>query len=89
MRKLNLCENKIIEQHEACSIYSDIEQTTKIEHFVYFIIMIYIPWWFQCNLTADYSINDLCLLKDINEFSGFDEAIAQKAIKSFLTILGI
>ena len=31
---LNLCENKIIEQHEACSIYSDIEQTTKIEHFV-------------------------------------------------------
>ena len=43
--------------------------------------MIYISWWFQCN--------DLCLLKDINEFSGFDEAIAQKAIKSFLTILGI
>ena len=34
MGKLNLCENKIIEQHEACSIYSDIEQTTKIEHFV-------------------------------------------------------
>ena len=51
--------------------------------------MIYIPWWFQCNLTADYSISDLCLLKDINEFSGFDEAIAQKAIKSFLTIIGI
>ena len=49
--------------------------------------MIYIPWWFQCNLTADCSINALCLLKDINEFSGFDEAIAQKAIKSFLTIL--
>ena len=48
--------------------------------------MIYIPWWFQCNLTADCSINDLCLLKDINEFTGFDEAIAQKAIKSFLTI---
>ena len=46
--------------------------------------MIYIPWWFQCNLTADCSINDLCLLKDINEFTGFDEAIAQKAIKSFL-----
>ena len=42
--------------------------------------MIYIPWWFQCNLTADCSINDLCLLKDINEFTGFDEAIAQKAI---------
>ena len=51
--------------------------------------MIYIPWWFQCSLTADCSINDLCLLRDINEFSGFDEAIAQKAIKSFLTILGI
>ena len=51
--------------------------------------MIYIPWWFQCNLTADCSINALCLLKDINEFSGFDEAIAQKAIKSFLIILGI
>ena len=34
MGKLNLCENKIIEQHEAYSIYSDIEQTTKIEHFV-------------------------------------------------------
>ena len=34
MGKLNLCENKIIEQHKACSIYSDIEQTTKIEHFV-------------------------------------------------------
>ena len=33
MGKFNLCENKIIEQHEACSIYSDIEQTTKIEHF--------------------------------------------------------
>ena len=45
--------------------------------------MIYIPWWFQCSLTADCSINDLCLLKDINEFSGLDEAIAQKAIKSF------
>ena len=43
--------------------------------------MIYIPWWFQCNLTADCSINDLCLLKDINEFTGFDEAIAQKAIE--------
>ena len=53
--------------------------------------MIYISWWFQCNLRADCSINDLCLLNDINEFSGFDEAIhvAQKAIKSFLTILGI
>ena len=51
--------------------------------------MIYIPRWFQCNLTADCSINDLCLLKDINVLSGFDEAIAQKAIKSFLTILGI
>ena len=51
--------------------------------------MIYISWWFLCNLRADCSINDLCLLKDINEFSGFDEAIAQKAIKSFLTILGI
>ena len=81
--KLNLCENKIREQHEACPIYSDIEQTTKIEHFVYFIIMIYIPWWFQCSMTADSPINDLCLLKDINEFSGFDEAIAQKALKSF------
>ena len=34
MGKLYLCENKIIEQHEACSIYSDIEQTTKTEHFV-------------------------------------------------------
>ena len=40
--KLNLCEKKTIEQHQACPIYSDIEQTTKIEHFVYFIIMIYI-----------------------------------------------
>ena len=38
--------------------------------------MIYISWWFQCNLRADCSINDLCLLNDINEFSGFDEAIA-------------
>ena len=45
--------------------------------------MIYIPWWFQCSLTADCSINDLSLLKDINEFSGFDEAIAQKSITSF------
>ena len=34
-------------------------------------------------MTADCSINDLCLLKDINEFSGFDEAIAQKSITSF------
>ena len=51
--------------------------------------MIYISWWFQCNLRADCSINDLCLLKDINECTGFDEAISQKAIKSFLTILGI
>ena len=51
--------------------------------------MIYIPWCFQYNLTADRSINDLCLLKDINELSGFDEAIAEKAIKSFLSILGI
>ena len=40
-------------------------------------------------MTADCSINDLCLLKDINEFSGFDGAMAQKAIKSFLTIFGI
>ena len=37
----------------------------------------------KCSLTADCSINDLCLLKDINEFSGFDEAIAQKSITSF------
>ena len=87
--KLNLCENKIREQHEACPIYSDIEQTTKIEHFVYFIITIYIPWWYQCSMTTDSPINDLCLLKDINEFSGFDEAIAQKSLKNTLTILGI
>ena len=80
---LNLCENKAIDQNEACPIYSDIEQTTKIEHFVYFIIMIYIPWWFQCSTTADCPINDLCLHKDINEFSGLDEAITQKSIKSF------
>ena len=51
--------------------------------------MIYIPWWFQCNLRADCSIDDLCLLKDINEFSGFDEAIAQKAIRVFRWINSI
>ena len=51
--------------------------------------MFYIPWWFQCNLTADCSVNDLCLLKDNNDFSGLEEAIAQKAITSFLTRLGI
>ena len=79
---MNLCGDKIIEQHEAYSIYSDVEQTTKIEYFVYFIIMIYVPWWFQCSITADCPINDLCLHKDINVFSGLDEAIAQKAIKS-------
>ena len=35
MGKLNLCENKIIEQHEACSIYSDIEQTIIYKHDLY------------------------------------------------------
>ena len=35
MGELNLCENKIIEQHEACSIYSDIEQTIIYNHDLY------------------------------------------------------
>ena len=35
MGELNLSENKIIEQHEACSIYSDIEQTIIYNHDLY------------------------------------------------------
>ena len=38
---------------------------------------------FQCCITVHCPINDLCLHKEINEFSGLDEAIAQKALKSF------
>ena len=73
-----LMRNKISsELPKNCIIKSTQEE--KLIRFVKFIVLIYVPWWVTCPLPADSPINDLKLLKDIQNYP--DDTISSSAEK--------
>ena len=56
-------------------------QAEKLERFVKFICLVYVPWWITCPVARDSPINDLNLLKSVRNYP--DQLIATKAEKVF------
>ena len=59
------------------------DQLPKLERFVQFVALCYVPWWLTCPLAADAPINDLKLLRRLQEYGAVDAVIAEAAEKAF------
>ena len=55
----------------------------KITRFVNFVTHIYVPWWFQCPISASAPNNDLTLVQNLVKFSQVDEVISREVLKGF------
>lgn len=56
-------------------------QLSKLQRFVRFILLVYVPWWITCTHPADAPVNDLQLLRSIQSYN--DEVISTSALKAF------
>ena len=60
-----------------------IGQREKVHRFVQFAVHCYLPWWVRCRSAASAPLNDLKLLKAINEFKKQDQLVADAALSAF------
>merc|ERR1711954_491085 len=55
----------------------------KIERFVTFATHVYVPWWFQCPVSASAPHNDLSLIKLLHAYAEVDEVISSAVLSGF------
>ena len=56
-------------------------QIQKLERFVKFVLLVYVPWWISCTSAADAPVNDLMLVHKLQSYE--DEVIGKAALKAF------
>ena len=80
--KLELLSSKAMEELPKGSIFA-IGQREKVHRFVQFAVHCYLPWWVRCRSAASAALNDLKLLKAINDFKKQDQLVADAALSAF------
>ena len=73
--KMVLLSEKIIAELPKGSVFC-VDQLAKLQRFVKFVVLVYIPWWITCSQSSDAPVNDLKLLKMIH---GHDDKVMSRS----------
>jgi hypothetical protein len=63
--KIVLLSDKILAELPEGAVFR-VGQLAKLQRFVRFVVVVYIPWWISCSQACDAPVNDLKLLKIIH-----------------------
>ena len=80
--KIVLLSNQIKEKLPHGEILTT-NQIAKLERFMVFTVVVYVPWWIVCSVPENALVNDLLFIQTLEDFTPYDYKIVEIAKEAF------